>query len=87
VVSIKQGNSGTLLVSVTAVANARSYDVRYTALVNGIPADWTIVSTTVTRTPVSIDKLTPGTIYAFGVRALGRLGQTDWSDSATRMCI
>ena len=27
-----------------------------------------------------------GTSYAFQVRALGRLGFTDWSDSATKMC-
>ena len=29
--------------------------------------------------------LTPGTIYAFQIRALGRLGLTDWSDSVTKM--
>ena len=34
----------------------------------------------------SVTGLTPGTIYAFQVRAMGRLGYTDWSDSATRMC-
>jgi hypothetical protein len=35
--------------------------------------------------PASIDGLTPGTNYAIQVRALGRLGDTDWSDSATRI--
>lgn len=29
--------------------------------------------------------LTPGTTYAFQVRALGPLGYTDYSDSVTRM--
>jgi hypothetical protein len=87
VLFIEQGNSGTLLVSVTSVGNAGSYDVRYSALANGIPGNWTTVTTTVVRTPVSISGLTPGTTYAFQARALGRLGHTDWSDSATRMCI
>jgi hypothetical protein len=85
--SVEQGNSGTLLVTVTKVAKAGSYDVRYAALVNGIPGDWRTVTVTAIRTPVSISGLTPGTTYAFQARAVGKLGQTDWSDSATRMCI
>ena len=32
-----------------------------------------------------VEGLMPGTTYAFQVRALGRLGYTDWSDSTTRM--
>ena len=36
---------------------------------------------------VTINGLTPGTTYLFQVRALGRSGYTDWSDSATRMSI
>jgi hypothetical protein len=87
VVSIDQGNSGQLLVEVSSIADAYSYEVRSSALVNGIPGAWATVSITATRPPVSISGLTPGTIYAFQVRALGKLGFTDWSDSATRMCI
>jgi hypothetical protein len=87
VASIDQGNSGQLLVAVTPVAKAKGYDVRYAALVNGIPGAWTTVTMTAANRPVSIGGLTPGTIYAFQTRALGKLGYTDWSDSATRMCI
>jgi hypothetical protein len=87
VVSIDQGNSGQLLVEVSPIADAYSYEVRSSPLVNGIPGSWTTVSMTIAKTPVSISGLTPGTIYAFQVRALGKLGFTDWSDSATRMCI
>ena len=34
---------------------------------------------------ITVTGLTPGTTYAFQMRALGRLGYTDWSDSVTRM--
>ena len=34
----------------------------------------------------TISNLTPGATYAFQVRALGRLGYTDWSDSMTFIC-
>ncbi|PYV35021.1 MAG: hypothetical protein DMG22_03825 [Acidobacteria bacterium] len=39
------------------------------------------------KTAASISGLTPGTTYAIQVRAYGQLGFTEWSDSATRMCI
>src|SRR5437660_12836253 len=35
---------------------------------------------------VTISSLTPAAIYAFQVRALGRLGHTDCSDSMTFIC-
>ena len=86
--SIAQGNSGQLLISVTPIAKAHGYDVRHVALVNGVPAgNWTIVTVATVRKPLSVEQLTPGTMYAFQVRALGKLGHTDWSDSATRMVI
>ena len=40
-----------------------------------------------TKAAAPINGLTPGTMYAIQVRAYGKLGYTDWSDSATRMCI
>jgi hypothetical protein len=88
ITSIEQGNSGQLLVSVKPVPKANGYDVRLVPLVNGVPAgNWTTVTATVAKTPIPINGLTPGTIYAFQVRALGKLGYTDWSDSSTRMVI
>ena len=85
--SIEQGNSGQLLVWITRVAKARAYDVQYAPVSNGTPASWTEVTVTAAQKPVSITGLTPGITYAFQVRALGPLGYTDWSDSATRMSI
>jgi hypothetical protein len=85
--SIEQGNSGQLNVSITPVDKARSYELDYSALVNGLPGNWITEAVTQARRPVSITGLTPGTIYAFRVRALGKTGFTDYSGSVTRMCI
>jgi hypothetical protein len=88
IASIEQGNSGQLVISIKPVPKAHGYDVRRAPLANGVPAaNWIITTVTATKTPIVIDDLTPGTIYAFQVRALGKLGYTDWSDSATRMVI
>jgi Fibronectin type III domain len=84
---IDQGNSGQLLVAITPVKNARSYDLRCAALSGGTPGQWTTISVTSSRPAIPVNGLTPGTIYAFQVRALGKSGHTDWSDSSTRMCI
>jgi hypothetical protein len=73
---------------VKPVRNANGYDVRVVPLANGVPpGNGTIVTATVAKTPIPINGLTPGTIYALQVRALGKLGYTDWSDSATRMVV
>ena len=52
-----------------------------------IKRTWTMLTRASASEAILIDGLTPGTIYAFQVRAHGVLGYTDWSDSATRMCI
>ena len=80
--------TGQLLVLVNAVLNARSYDLRYApAGSSGTPSTWTTELVTSVKSAVRINGLTPGTTYAFQVRAMGKLGYTDWSDSATAMCI
>ena len=38
------------------------------------------------RPSTTIAGLTPGTTYAFQVRALTKNGYTDWSDSVTIIC-
>src|ERR1051325_4855278 len=79
-------NSGQVLVKVVAVPKALSYTLRYAAInADGKTAPWTEVSPFSNTRSVSVEGLTPGTTYAFQVRALGRLGYTDWSDSTTRM--
>ena len=80
--------SGQLVFRLKAVPKALSYELRYGRAVNvNSPAEWTIQLVTRVKAPITIDGLTPGTVYAFQVRAMELAGYTDWSDSVTRMCI
>jgi hypothetical protein len=68
------------------VDKALSYDLRYGLVVSGaVPTTWT---TLILPSPkkIQISNLTPGATYAFQIRALGKLGYTDWSDSVTFIC-
>jgi len=89
VLYIDQGNSGELLALIKGVRGARTYDVRWGPVGAGgaTPASWSMKTAAKTKPSISIDGLTPGTTYAIQVRAYGPLGHTEWSDSATRMCI
>ena len=71
---------------VTTLKGAISYTLRY-ALVGtgGVPGPWTEVIL-ISPKKVTINNLTPGSTYAFQVRALGKLGYSDWSDSMTFIC-
>ncbi len=78
--------SGQVLLKVTPLPGAVAYDVRYSVLGNGgTPGPWTSLTLPGPKTP-TFNNLTPGASYAFQVRALGRLGYTDWSDSTTFIC-
>ena len=82
--SIDRGpNSGQAAVKVERQAGARAYDVHY-ALVGagGVLGPWTTVTLTDSK-KVIISGLTPAGTYQFQVRALGKLGYTDWSPSMT----
>jgi len=89
VVYVDQGNTGQLLVSIKAVRKAKTYELRYGPVGDGgaTPASWSMQMVPSTRTAAPIIGLTPGVTYAIQVRAYGQLGHTEWSDSATRMCI
>jgi hypothetical protein len=88
IVKIDQGNTGQLLVTIQPVAKARSYDLRYaTVPAAGTAVNWTTIVVTGTKPATPINNLTPGTNYAFQVRALGKLGFSDWSSSVERMSI
>lgn len=84
---IDQGIAGQLLVRITGITKAKSYELRYGVVANGTTATWTSVPVASVKKAIPVAGLTPGTTYAFQVRALGALGMTDWSDSAIRMCI
>ncbi len=71
---------------VIPLPRALSYTLRYAALgADGKTASWTELAPFSNTRSVPVNGLTPGTTYVFQVRALGRLGYTDWSGSVTRM--
>jgi hypothetical protein len=88
ILKVEHGNSGELLVTMKPLPRARSYDVRYAPVPagGGTPTAWTTETFASARIAVPIAGLTPGTNYAFQVRAFGKLGYTDWSDSVLRIC-
>ena len=86
--SIAHGTvSGEIVLRLKAVAKAGSYDLRFGPSANsGLPTTWTTKSMTSVKTPLVLDGLTPGTIYAFEARALVGNQFTDWTDPVTFMC-
>ena len=87
--SVYQGAiSGEIVVQIEAILRALHYEIRFGAQVSGaVPSSWTSKVVTKVKPPVGFQGLTPGTVYAFQVRALGTVGYTDWTDSATCMCV
>ena len=79
--------TGEVVVKIKGLPKALSYDLHYgTVTAPGTPpASWTTQLVTGSKR-VTISNLTPGGTYAFSVRALGRLGYTDWSDPITFIC-
>ena len=88
ILKVDHGNSGELRVTIKSIPRARSYDVRFAPVPagGGTPATWTTETFASAKIAVPISGLTPGTNYAFQVRAFGKAGYTDWSNSVTRFC-
>jgi hypothetical protein len=85
---VDQGKSGELLVTVSVVQGARIYEVDYAPVsTNGAVPVWTKITVATARKPVPVENLTPGTTYMFHVRAFGKPGFTDWSQTVQRMVI
>jgi hypothetical protein len=84
---IEQGVTGQFNVSVSSVTGAYSYEVHFAPVINGLPGTWTTQTLAIARKPLTVTGLTPGTTYAFQVRAFGKAGWTDWSASSARMAI
>ena len=62
---------------------AFAYDVQYALEgAGGVLGPWTLMTLTSSK-KVTISGLTRAGIYQFQVRALGKLGYTDWSLSMT----
>jgi hypothetical protein len=80
-------NSGQLLVSIIAHADALAYQLRWaSAGQGGVLGNWTELPVGKTKPATAVSGLVPGTTYAFQVRAQTNSGYTDWSDSVTRIC-
>jgi hypothetical protein len=76
-------NSGQAVVKVESQSGAIAYDVHYALEgTGGVLGPWTTMTLTSPR-KVTISGLTPAGTYQFQVRALGKLGYTDWSPSMT----
>ena len=79
-------NSGQVVMRGKPVLKAVSYTAHYAPLgSDGKPGSWTEMTPVTVIRSITVNGLTPGTTYAFQVRALGRAGYTNWSDSVTRM--
>jgi len=90
ILNIEQGYySGELDAYITPLGRkALYYELRCTEIDGiGMPGIATITRLTNARAGKTVKGLTPGVTYAFQVRAFGKAGFTDWSDSVTRMCI
>ena len=84
---IKHGQPGELLVYPTSVKGAYSYELGQSLTdENRIPGEWTVRPLSSARAAVSIEGLIPGRVYAFRIRALGKVDYTSWSDPALFMC-
>ncbi|HEY2380689.1 MAG TPA: fibronectin type III domain-containing protein [Terriglobia bacterium] len=80
--------SGQIRAKVKAIPKAINYEAQYASIgADGKPGSWTVLPPFTSSRSFLVTGLTPGTTYAFQVRALGRLGYTNWSDSAHRMSL
>jgi hypothetical protein len=79
--------TGSVVVKVKNVPKAISYSLQYAVVVTPgtLPTSWTTIPLPGSK-KVTISNLTPGANYAFQVRALGRLGYTNWSNPMTFIC-
>ena len=79
-------NSGQAVVKVESQTGAIAHDVHYALEgTGGVLGPWTTMTLTSPK-KVTISGLTPAGTYQFQVRALGKLGYTDWSPSMTFIC-
>ena len=86
---IKHGpTTGQLTVQIKSVPGAGAYQMRHGSTINGAPpTQWITQEFKSVRPALVLSGLTPGTVYAVQVRALGTLGYSNWTDSDTCMCI
>jgi len=79
--------TGQIVVKPKGLPKALNYDLHYGLVANAgtPPATWITLNLPGSK-KLTISNLTPGATYAFQIRAMGRLGYTDWSDPMTFIC-
>jgi len=79
-------NTGQVVLKPVSQKGAVAFDLRYCPVPTaGAAPEWVSQPLPGSK-PVTLTNLTPGTNYQFQVRALGRLGYADWSDTVTFIC-
>jgi hypothetical protein len=89
ILGIDFGNSTEMALKVPSVRHAKCYEVR-TAVVsaNNNIGPWQPAGLFTSTKLLKFKELTPGTTYAFQVRAIGgSTGYSDWSNPFSRMCV
>ncbi len=79
----------TMYLCILKVARAKSYEVQAAVVgANNTVSSFQAAGVFTKSRSMTITGLTPGTIYAIQVRALGgSTGSGDWSDAVTHMCM
>ncbi len=84
IVKILNEASTQLVVRVTPITNAKSYEAR----ISTVPNVWQAAGTHTQARRIVLMNLTPGTVYTISVRAVGgSTGFSDWSDPVSHMCM
>ena len=79
-------NTGQLVLRPVPQRGALIFELRYSPVpAMGTSPDWVSLSLPGSKA-VTVTNLTPGTNYQFQLRALGRLGYSDWGDLVTFIC-
>lgn len=87
IAKVTQGKTGELFASVTPLYRRVVHYQFRNGVAGTSPDTWPVQNLLQAKRPVHVQNLTPGTVYAFQVRALAKTGDyTDWSPIATRMC-
>lgn len=79
-------NTGHVVLRPQPQKGALAFELRYCPVpAAGTAPDWESLTLSGSKA-VSVSNLTPGTNYQFQLRALGRLGHSDWGDIVTFIC-
>lgn len=79
-------NTGQVVIKPAPQSGAIAFDLQYSPVpAAGATPNWVNLPLPGSKV-VTVANLTPGTNYQFQIRALGRLGYSDWSDVVTFIC-